>query len=165
MSLRGVGVRVGLSVALGFLPIAPTSHLGAQSLDELLAARRYDDAAATLQNADPEEARAGAMRIFNDVYLAEYQQERFLEAARGFEAVKQVPGLDDSVRQQLDFWHGMALFVGARDRDLSAEEIENRLERARALFEASGEYTRRVNMPDAVARVERELALSGRARD
>jgi hypothetical protein len=161
MSARCIGLRV----ALGFVTLMPASPLAAQSLDELLAARRYDDAAASLENAAPEEARAGAMRIFNDVYLAEYQQERFIEAARGFEAVKQVPGLEDSVRQMLDFWHGMALFVSARDPALSEEEASSRLENARSLFLASEDYARRANLPAVVANVERALGLSGRARD
>lgn len=156
-----------LCTALASLTIASVAPLAAQDLDVLVAAGRYEDAAVSLRDASPSEARAGAMLVFNHAYLHGFQGSRFDEAVRGFTAAKLVPRLDEAVRQMLDFWHGMALFASLRDPTtgtLSDDEAVAVLEEARALFVASGEYSRRANMPDVVANVEMLLEMSGRAR-
>jgi hypothetical protein len=152
------------ALAAVLLSVASVGSAAAQSTIELLEARRYEDAAASLRDASPEDARAGAMRIFNHVYRWEFQQDRFTEAAQGFAAAKRAPHLEESFREMLDFWQGMAWFASTRDTALSEEEASARLEEARSFLLASGDYRQRANLPDAVAEVERQLELSGRVR-
>jgi hypothetical protein len=156
-----------LGTALACLLLAPRASIAAQGLEELVAAGRYEDAAVTLRDASSDEARAGALLIFNHAYQNGFQQERFVDAVRGFVAAKQVPRLDERVLELLDFWHGMALYTSLQvpaAGALSVDEAVAILEEAQALIVASGDYPRRANLPDAVADVELLLEMSGRAR-
>jgi len=156
-----------LCTALACLVLSPRAPIAAQGLDELVAAGRYEEAAVSLQDASPEEARAGAMRIFNHAYVNGYQRNRFVDAVRGFVAAKQVPRLDERLLQMFDFWHGMALYTSLQvpaSNALSVDEAVAVLEEAEALLIASGDYPRRANLPDIVADVETLLEMSGRAR-
>jgi hypothetical protein len=157
-----------LCAALACLVLAPSAPVAAQGLDELVAAGRYEDAAASLRDAPSEEAREGAMLIFNHAYQNGFQRGRFEEAVRGFVAAKQVPRLEERHLQMLDFWHGMALYTSLQVPGANAIPVDEAvavLEEAEALLIASGDYPRRANLPDIVADVEMLLEMSGRARD
>jgi hypothetical protein len=156
-----------LCTALACLMFTARAPIAAQGLDELVAAGRYEDAALSLRDASPEEARVGAMLIFNDAYQNGFQRDRFDDAVRGFVAAKQVPRLDERVLQMLDFWHGMALYTSLQVPAANAIPVDEAvavLEEAEALLTASGDYPRRANLPDIVADVETLLEMSGRAR-
>ncbi|MGE0161204.1 MAG: hypothetical protein AB7T31_17550 [Gemmatimonadales bacterium] len=159
MSRFGVWIAIAAMFLLG-VPAA------AQDLRELVADGRYEDAATSLRDVGPAEARAGARLIFEQVYLREYQAGRFSDAVRGFVAAKQVPYLEEHEREMLDFWHGIALVATVRESPagaLSDDEAAALFDEARALFLASGDYPGRVGMQDVVSNAELLLEMSGRA--
>jgi hypothetical protein len=143
-------LRVPLILTAAGLLAAPTA-VQAQSLAELVGAGRFEEAAASLAAAGPEEADAGAELIFNEAYSNGFQQRDFAYATRGFVAAKQVPGLSERRSGMLDFWDGFAHFQSALPlaqlQNLEAARASLPLfQEARVLIEASGEYPASVNM-------------------
>ena len=146
MPMRRVPLTLGVVAAFA----APTS-VQPQSLAELVGAGRFEEAAASLSSASPEEAEAGALLIFNEAYRVGFQRQDYVLAIRGFAAAKLVPGLSERRNEMLDFWEGMARFQSAiplaQPQDLPAAQASLPLFRdALALFNASGEYPASVNM-------------------
>ena len=127
------------------LMLAPVASLGAQGLDELVAAGRYDEAAAALASADPEEAQAGAALIYQHAFSNRFQSGSWAEAIRGFSAARQVPHLNERQRQMFDFWHASALVNTVRGDTiqppaLTAEQKLATLEEAYDLLLVSRDY-------------------------
>jgi hypothetical protein len=84
--------------------------VAAQDLTALISEGRFDEAAAMLGAAGPVEAEAGARAIFRQAYVNGYQLRDYEYAIRGMSAAKRVPGVSDSLGQQLDFWHGFSMY-------------------------------------------------------
>ncbi len=142
--------RIPLTLAAAALLAAPTAGQ-AQSLAELVGAGRFEEAAASLAAASPEEAEAGVELIFNEAYSKGFQRRDYMYATQGFVAAKQVPGLSEGRRDMLDFWHGFARFQSAiplaQPQNLPAAQASLPLFReALVLIEASGEYPASVNI-------------------
>lgn len=143
-TLRSVLILTALTL------LAPTA-VQPQSLAEFVDAGRFEDAAAALAAATPEEADAGAELIFNGAYRVGFLRQDFIYATRGFAAAKGIPGLSEGRQSMLAFWHGLARFQSAipmaRDQNMaSAQSALPLFREAHALISASGDYPASVNM-------------------
>lgn len=142
--------RVPLTLTAAALLAAPTD-VQPQSLADLVGAGRFEEAAASLAVASPEEAEAGAELIFREAYSNGFQRRDYTYATRGFIAAKRVPGLTEERGDMLDFWHGFARFQSAiplaQAQNPAAAQVSLPLFReALVLIEASGGYPASVNM-------------------
>jgi hypothetical protein len=158
------------TLVLTLLPVlAHVSAISAQELDELVAAGRYEEAAAALADAGPEEAQAGATMIYQHAYSNPFQSGAWADAIRGFIAARQVPHLNERQRQMFDFWHASAL-VNTVSGDtiqpprLTNEEAIATLEQAYDLLLSSRDYSWGINMSSMIPTVGRMLdqRLQGR---
>ena len=151
------------TLVLTLLPVlAHVSAISAQELDELVAAGRYEDAAAALADAGPEEAQAGATMIYQHAYSNRFQSGAWADAIRGFSAARQVPHLNERQRQMFDFWHASALVNTVRGdtiapRDLTDTEAVAMLEQAYDLLLAARDYAAGINMSSLSVNVGRML--------
>ncbi len=120
----------------------------------LIQAGRIEDAVAVLKEAvvgNPERADQAAGLIFAYGYQNGYQKKNYPLAIRAFAAAKELPNLSEKMKNQLNFWHGFALFQQA-----VVEQQPNTLETAKAtlpkfkraleLLNQSGDYPSTVNL-------------------
>lgn len=120
----------------------------------LVQAGRIDDAVAVLTDAtagNPQQAEQAARMIFNEAYQNGYQKDNYEYAIQGMTAAKRLPGLSQTMTNQLNFWHGFSLYQSA----VKQQEPQT-LETARAslpkfqeairLLQASGDYPSTVNV-------------------
>jgi hypothetical protein len=158
----------GIVIALGCLAIVPGGKLAAQGLEDLVAAGRYEDAAALLADADPQSASIGAELIFNHAYQEDYLAEDWPAAIRGFTAAKRVPHLNERDRQRLDFWHAMALYNSVRTEDREPADLPPEalpiLNEAVDLLIASRDYAAGINMVSMLATVTRAIDAASQPR-
>lgn len=147
------------------MSIAMTTHVApvaAQMFTELVAAERYEEAAATLTSASPEEAQAGATQIFEHAYANPFRSGSWSDAIRGFSAARQVPHLNERQRQMFDFWHASALVNTVRGDTipppaLTPDEEIAMLEQAYDLLLASRDYAAGINMSGLSVNVGRMI--------
>jgi len=161
--------RRGVFAPTLLLMLAHAAPLWAQGVDGFVAAGRYEEAAAALADAGPEEAQAGAMQIYEHANREHFRSGAWAEAVRGFAAARRVPHLTERQRQMFDFWHASAL-VNTVSGDtiqpprLTNEEAIATLEQAYDLLLSSRDYSWGINMSSMIPTVGRMLdqRLQGR---
>jgi hypothetical protein len=152
MRATGWSMVAFLVAALGSAPLA------AQDVTELLAAGRYEDAAALLADVGPETAHVGAEMIFERAYETDFQSEDWENAIRGFTAGATVPHLSERQAQRFAFWHGVALRnIVLRDRgtDLDKAEALAVLDQAYELLLMARDYAAGINQMSMSVNVAR----------
>jgi len=120
----------------------------------LIQAGRIADAVAVLQSSaaeDPERADQAARLIFADGYSKGVQKNDYGYAVRVFTAAKELPNLKPEMANQLNFWHGYALFQGAvKEQEgqtlQTAQSTLPKFQQALRLFGQVGNYPRSVNV-------------------
>ncbi len=120
----------------------------------LIQAGRTEDAVEVLRQAaagNPEQAEQAARLVFNDAYSNGYQKNRFQYAITGFRAAKELPGISQSMINQLNFWHAFSVYKAA----IAAQQPQTletatatlpRFQEAMRLFQNSGDYPSSVNV-------------------
>jgi hypothetical protein len=139
-----VAPRALLAVLLLAIPRAAD----AQSIPELIEAGRFDEAAAAAPAAERDQV---ARAIFQRAYVAGHQRQDFDYAVRGYVAAKRLVTPGDAMHDQLNFWHGFALYSAGVDAQAAqtlatAEATLPMFEEALDLFAATGEYPATVNV-------------------
>ena len=120
----------------------------------LIQAGRVEQAVRILREhaaGDPQQAETAARMIFADAYQNGVQKERYDYASANLAAAKQLPNLSQSMRQQLNFWQGYAIFQGAVKAQApqtleSARNTLPKFQQALQLFQQSGTYPSTVNV-------------------
>lgn len=120
----------------------------------LIQAGRIEDAVNVLRDRagqDPDQAEQAARLIFADGYAKGIQRNNYAYAASTFAAAKGLPNLSQAMQQQLNFWHGYALFTGAvREQEPSvlatAQATLPKFQQALQLLQRVGDYPRSVNV-------------------
>jgi len=120
----------------------------------LIQAGRIQDAVEVLKASaaeDPERADQAAKLIFADGYQKGIQKNDYGYAVRVFSAAKALPNLKPEMSNQLNFWHGYALFQGAvREQEgqtlQTAQSTLPKFQEALRLFGQVGNYPRSVNV-------------------
>jgi tetratricopeptide (TPR) repeat protein len=120
----------------------------------LIQAGRIRDAVDILREAaagNPEQAEQAARLVFADAYSNGYQQDRFQYAITGFQAAKELPGISQGMRNQLNFWHAFSLYQSAvREQEpqtlATAQATMPKFQEAMRLFQQSGDYPSSVNV-------------------
>lgn len=120
----------------------------------LIQAGRVQDAVAVLSSTaaeDPERADQAARLIFADGYSKGIQKNDYGYAVRVFSVAKELPNLKPEMANQLNFWHGYALFQGAvKEQEAqtlqSAQATLPKFQQALRLFGQVGNYPRTVNV-------------------
>ena len=136
-------------VALASLAVAP-APAASQTIDELIAAGRFEEAVALVDRASPE-APDVARRIFQQSYTVGHQSGDFEYAIRGFTAAKRLVDMSDPMFEQLSFWHGFALYNAAIEAQIpqtltSAEIALPMFEEVRGLLASAGAYPGTINV-------------------
>lgn len=120
----------------------------------LIQAGRTEDAVDVLREAaagNPEQAEQAARLVFNDAYTNGYQKNRFQYAITGFRAAKELPGISQSMMNQLNFWHAFSVYKAAIAQQepqtlQTATATLPRFQEAMRLFQRSGDYPSSVNV-------------------
>jgi hypothetical protein len=131
-------------VALGLSALVVAHPAASQTVDDLIAAGRFDEAAALVGRASPEAAQV-ADRIFQQAYTGGHQRQDFEYAIRGYAAAKRLIDMSDPAYDRLSFWHGFALYNQAIEAQMpqsleSAQVALPMFEEARGLLVAAGTY-------------------------
>ena len=136
--------------AVAFAALIP-AQAHAQSAADLVREGRFDEAAALVVNAGPQERSDVARLIFDQAYTSGHQSGDYEYAIRGFTAGKRLVSMSDPMYEQLSFWHGFALF-NAAVREAAAQTLASAeltlpmFEQAMELFASAGDYPARVNV-------------------
>lgn len=120
----------------------------------LIQAGRIQDAVSVLKASaaeDPDRADQAARLIFADGYSKGIQKNDYGYAVRVFGVAKDLPNLKPEMVNQLNFWHGYALFQGAvKEQEAqtlqTAQSTLSKFQEALRLFGQVGNYPRTVNV-------------------
>ena len=120
----------------------------------LIQAKRIEDAVPVLSRVaqqGAQQADQAARLFFNEGYTNGQQQNDYAYAIRCMSAGKQIPNLSESMRNQLNFWHGFALYnQGMAEQEpqnlQSAQATLPKFRQALELFNQSGTYPASVNV-------------------
>lgn len=135
----------------------------------LIAERRLEDAAAALQRTATDQAKAdnAANLLFNEGYTNGFQRQDYAYTVRGMAAAKTIPNISTNMREQLNFWHGMAIFertrplIPAEPTLADARAAQPGFEETKALWGQVGGYPARVNtdMTQLLSAVDQYLEI------
>jgi tetratricopeptide (TPR) repeat protein len=117
-------------------------------------AGRIQDAVNILSQAaagNPQQAEQAGRLIFNEAYTNGYQKDNYAYAIEGMAAAKQLPDLPQPLINQLNFWHGFALYQQAvKEQEpqtlQSAQTTLPKFQEAQRLLQNSGDYPSTVNV-------------------
>jgi hypothetical protein len=141
--------HTALVAALALVAFRP-GLASAQDVAQLVADGRLEEAAAMLAGAGQEAADAGATLIFDRAYMVGFQARDYDYAIQGFAAARTVPNLSTDMREQLNFWHGLALFQRTAPQAQAGQDVATaraalpQFQGARALLAQAGEYPQRM---------------------
>ena len=137
---------------LALQPNHPTA--GLRQGQWLIQAKRIEDAVPVLSRVaeqGAQQADQAARLFFNEGYTNGQQQSDYAYAIRCMSAGKQIPGASEGMRNQLNFWHGFALYnQGMAEQEpqnlQSAQATLPKFRQALELFNQSGNYPQSVNV-------------------
>lgn len=120
----------------------------------LIQAGRLEDAVAILREStqgNAERAEQAARMIFAEAYQQGVQENDYDYAIQGMSAAKELPGLSAEITNQLNFWHGYAMYQQAVQQQEpqtleTAQATLPRFRRAVELLQQSGDYASTVNV-------------------
>lgn len=151
-------------------PDHPTAHVRKGTW--LIAEKRLEDAAAALGEmaTSPEAADNAASLIFNEAYTNGFQRQDWAYTIRGVTAGKSVPNISANMREQLSYWHGMAVLqrtmplipASTQDATLAdARAAQPGFQEAKTLFGQAGDYPRRAgtDMAAVMSAVDQYLEI------
>jgi tetratricopeptide (TPR) repeat protein len=135
-------------------PSHPTARL--RKATWLLEVRRIEDAVAALTPGavDAQSADNAATMIFNEVYTHGIQANPsdYAYMIRGAVAAKQIPNISNSMREQLNFWHGLSVFQRTAPQAQAAQDLATAratlplFQEAQGLLNQAGGYTQRAGI-------------------
>jgi len=120
----------------------------------LIQAKRIDDAVPVLTRVaqqGAQQADQAARLFFNEAYTNGHQRNDYAYSILGMSAAKQLPNLSETMRNQLNFWHGFSLYSQAVAQQepqslQSAQATLPKFREALQLFNTSGSYPSSVNV-------------------
>jgi tetratricopeptide (TPR) repeat protein len=137
---------------LAIQPDHPTA--GLRQGQWLIQAKRIEDAVPVLSRVaqqGAQQADQSARLFFNEGYTNGQQKNDYAYAIRCMSAGKQIPGVSEAMVNQLNFWHGFALYnQGMAEQEpqnlQSAQATLPKFRQALELFNQSGQYPASVNV-------------------
>ncbi len=143
---------VALNRLLEIQPNHPTATL--RQGQWLIQARRIEDAVPVLTRVAEQggqQADQAARLFFNEAYTNGHQRNDYAYSIRGMTAAKQLPNVSETMRNQLNFWHGFSLYSQAVAEQepqnvQSAQATLPKFRQALQLFNTSGSYPSSVNV-------------------
>ncbi len=120
----------------------------------LIQAGRMQDAVGKLTafaQKGPQQAEQAARMLFNEGYTNGHQQKKYDYAIQAFAGAKQLPNVSDSMKAQLNFWHGFDLFQASIAEQspntlATAQSTLPKFQQALQLLNSSGSYPSSVNV-------------------